>query len=433
MAIEPLEIIPQNEDGLSKSLELHINGKTILTPNFAIRPSSKLDLDAYYELKSKSILPYSSSLVIRYVDAHKFIEPDIKKSKQITLFGISIKQNFVDSINKDLILIDPSMEYLYYKGVDRFYSVPNLPKIIEEFVNDCSLRYGQKDYEKYKNYKYEQLLEILENNKLIRFNMVRDSFKWQLHYKSDLLIPPTPLIDSRRTLNISYLINQLSKEITKTYDTNIECATYYLLNISSLKNENIINDIKRNLDRDDSQVIIFKFKYLNLNTENYHREREIYKDLIYDLSYFSKETNKIFILLEGGNQTFPSAVRGFDIVSSSYNGDVDYRRNRSSTNRSPWGYWYNPEYMIFMDRESILRIARNNNGNLPCYCPVCNSVKNPELLEIEEWNSQRRFHYIHARHEEMKEIHDAIPKGETMIGAMDKLNRSQLKYLNDLF
>jgi len=433
MAIKPLEIIPQQENGLVKSFELHINEKTIITPNFAIRPSSKIDFDEFYNVKSKYRLPFTSSLVIRYTDADKLIKANLNKSKQTTLFGTSIKQDFINSINKDIILVDPSMEYLYYKGVEKFSSIDNLPNLIDEYVNSCSLLKNDEYFNKYKNEKYGEFLSEIDKNKLKRFNMIRELFKAQLEFKADILIPPTPIIDSKRTFNLSHTINKTSKEVAKTFDSDIECATYYLLKSNILKNEEIVNDIIRNIEKDNSKVFVLKFKYVNLNTENTHREREIYSNVMKDLSYISKESNKIFILLEGGNQIFPSAVLGFDIVSSSYNGDVDYRRSRSDDNRNPWGYWYSPEHMIYMNRETVLRISHNNGNTLPCYCPICSSIKNPEFLSIDEWNSHRRIHYIHSRHEEMREIHEAIPKGESLIGVKDKLQRSQLKYLGDLF
>ena len=123
-------------------------------------------------------------------------------------------------------------------------------------------------------------------------------------------------------------------------------------------------------------------------------------------------------------------MTGFNIVSTSFNGDKDDRHSRKK--RSPYGKWYDPEYMIYRSREELFKIINNSEQKtIPCSCPPCSSPATFMTDDESEYNRKVKAHYIFAREAEMKEIYDAI-KNRTIGMARDRVDRSQLGNLKDL-
>ncbi|MDH5634405.1 MAG: hypothetical protein OEY30_01115 [Candidatus Bathyarchaeota archaeon] len=189
--------------------------------------------------------------------------------------------------------------------------------------------------------------------------------------------------------------------------------------------------IKQHIEAaEDTRLTIFKFKYMNLNSEERTLEKNAFKSLLMELSFIaSRLENKAFMLLEGANQTFPSALTGFDIVSSSFNGDKEDRHTRRE--HSPFAKWYDPEYMIYRSRDELMQIISNNYNVVPCHCPICTSASSFLTEDFTEYNRNVKMHYLFCREAEMKEIFDGTKQKTTPMGR-DKLQRSQLKNLIDL-
>jgi hypothetical protein len=436
MSFNRLEVLHDKEirDKFSKSRGLKIGNKSIVTPTFCLRPKNAEELDLMLRLKSEYSFGFLSAYVIRLIDLQRTIYPRIGSISQINLFGQLIEDQFSSSLARDIILIDPALEYLYYDVEDvlvRLSSISFLPWNIRNYAKKCicEKKYREKgDYRKWREAFHNKFwTEILEND-AERTRMIRDIQNTELRNKADILIPPVPFITSKRLLDAAILINQRSREIARGRS---ESADYFPLRSDMLRDEEIMNTIKKHIENSEAaRLTVFKLKYLNLNNEEKILEKNSYKSLLMELSFLSQHLrNKAFMLLDGGNQLIPSAVTGFDIVSSSFNGDKEDRHIKNQ--RDVFAKWYDPEYLIYHSRQDLLTILRNNQGVVPCHCPVCSIPSNYFAENFIEYNRSVKMHYLFCREAEMSEIYNAIERKTTAMGA-DKLQRSQLKNLADL-
>ena len=149
-----------------------------------------------------------------------------------------------------------------------------------------------------------------------------------------------------------------------------------------------------------------------------------------ELSFLSQHIeNKSFALFESGNQTFPSALTSFAIVSTSFSLDREDRHHRQK--RSPFAKWYDPLSMTFRDKQTLAILMENNDGHIPCHCPICRESPSFMKSEFTEYNRATKKHYMRIRDQEMKEIFAAIKKQDALMG-FEKLQRSSLKNLTDI-
>jgi hypothetical protein len=191
-----------------------------------------------------------------------------------------------------------------------------------------------------------------------------------------------------------------------------------------------MSTIKQYVSTSESPLTLFKFKNLNLNDENMSLERAAFKSFLMELSLVSQKfENKAFGLLEVGNQTFPTAVSSFAIVSTGFNLDREDRR-KDQKEISPFMNRYDPMNMVMQSKETFLTTFKNNGEVIPCQCRVC--IENPTIPnDFIEYNRQAKEHYLLCREQEMIEIIVAIEKQESQM-AFEKLQRSSLKNLIDI-
>ena len=438
MSYSRLEVIhyPNRRNRFSKSVDLKIGQKKVMTPNFSLRLKNAEELDLLLRVKSRYSLNFLSTYVVRLFDSPRTLYQSIKalSHKQKKLGGGIVEERFPSSLGRDVIFIDPALEYLYYDVENilrRITSLFFLPKILRDYAKACLK--GKKmriksDYRKWREAYHRKFWNRIYEDHSKRTRMIRDIQNLEIRNKADVLLPPVPIVTSSRMLDIALLMNERSRELARGKK---ESADYFLLRFDALRKDDIMNKIKQHIENaEDTRLTIFKFKYMNLNDEERALERTAYKTLLMELSFVAQHLeNKAFMLLEGGNQIFPSALAGFDIVSSSFSGDKEDRHSRKT--RSPFANWYDPEYMIHRSREELIQIIQNNNGAVPCHCPICASPSAFLTSDFTEYNRNVKKHYIFSKESEMKEIFTAIEHKTTAMG-VDKLQRSSLKNLIDL-
>jgi len=187
--------------------------------------------------------------------------------------------------------------------------------------------------------------------------------------------------------------------------------------------------MKQYIENSPSPLTIFKFKDMNLNHEDLSLERRAFKELLSELSFLSQHVeNKTFALLESGNQTFVSALSSTAVVSTSFSMDREDRRHRAKVTR--FASWYDPTSMTLRNKETFDTLVENNNGYIPCHCPICTTSSFIDN-EFTEYNRKTKMHYMCCREQEMREIYTAIEKQDALMG-FDKLRRSSLKNLADV-
>jgi hypothetical protein len=436
MSTSRLEVVhyPDRSSNFSKSVDLKIGQKAVTTPNFCLRLKNSEELDLLLNMKSRYSPNFLSSYVVRLLDTPRTLYSKIRALSQQSLFGEATEERFPSSMGRDLLFIDPALEYLHYHAeftLPKIASLFFLPKGLRDYAQKC-LREKKvrerSDFQKWQDAYHRRFWTDIFEDDSKRTRLIRDIHDLEIKNKADILIPPVPLITSPHMLDIAILINEKSRELARG---KRESADYFLLRVDALRKDEIMNRIKQHIESaEDTRLTIFKFKYMNLNEEERTLEKNAYKSLLMELSLVAQHSeNKAFALLEGANQIFPSALTGFDIVSSSFNGDKEDRHTRRE--HSPFAKWYDPEFMVYRSHDELLQIVHNNGNIVPCHCPVCATPKSFLTDDFIEYNRNVKMHYLFSRDTEMKEIFEAIRQNTTRMG-VDKLQRSQLKNLVDL-
>jgi|GEM_PF-6547962 len=439
MSANKLEVIHYKDRRCkhSESVDLKINNKTLISPVFAPRLKNANELNLFLEIQSNNVPIHLSAYVVRLFDIGKTLGYRLKKASQTNLLGETTDAVFSSSLERDLILIDPALEYLFYiANMSRLEHSPYVSSLIRAYA-----RRFIKDRENVKKAGKEAPISANKSREIMhtnfwscmykeankRMKLIRDTFHAEMKYRADLFIPPVPLVTSPYLLDVAIFMNEKSQAYV---EGKIECADYFVLKPHILTNDSMMATIKQYIENSPSPLTIFKFKNLNLNHEDLSLERRAFRDLLAELSFLSQHVeNKAFAFFEVGNQTFVSALSSVAFVSTAFNLDREDRRRHTEVTR--FASWYDPDSMTLRNKKTFETVIENNNGNIPCHCPVCSSSPSFIDNEFTEYNRKTKMHYLHRREQEMKEIYEAIEKQDALMG-FDKIRRSSLKNLVDV-
>ena len=421
----------------SESVDLKINNKTIVSPTFAPRLKNKNELKLYLEVKSAYAPMHLSVYVTRLFDVGKTLYFRLKRASQTNLLGETTDAEFSSSLMKDVILVDPALEYLYYTAnMNRLAHSPYVSRSIKAYATDFvkkreKLRKDKsgtsESIEEFKEANHTNFWTCMYKDASRRMKLIRDTFNVQMKSRADILIPPVPLIASSHLLDVAIFMNEKSRAYA---EGKRECADYFVIKQKILRNEHMMSQIKEYIANSTSPLTVFKFKNLDLTNPDLSLERSAFKSLLMELSFLSSHIkNKSFALFESGNQTFPSALTGFAIVSTSFSLDREDRHHRKK--RSPFANWYDPMSMTFRDKQTLSIMMDNNDGHIPCNCPICTESPSFMKSEFTKYNRKTKRHYTWIRNQEMKEIFTAIKEQDALMG-FEKLQRSSLKNLTDI-
>jgi hypothetical protein len=386
------------------------------------------------------------TFVMRVFDASRLLLPWINMKKQRVLAADirpvpMLHNQFLD---KTITLIDPATEYLDFEfHFDDFVNLASkvrFPQQVMTYLNTKERRRKNSppdDYKRWKVQAHKHFWYDLDRERRRLNDFITNYFDIESKFETKILVPPMPFVDNEGLLDISVRVNNMSKALAVDRG---ECATYFLLSKSTLRNPNILTKITEYLQNDTATLTIFKFKNLKLWEAGTNVERDAFRDLNQVMSDTKKENpKKLFMLLEGSYQCFPSASYGFDIVSSSLRLlDVD---SAYGTNAGYGGYFvednlWNARYI------DLPEIMRNNNGSLPCPCHVCRRIsydkEDSELkyddkkITPEEWNNYRREHNLFSMNSLMKIINRAIREKQIELVRERIKNSTELSTLKTL-
>ena len=151
-------------------------------------------------------------------------------------------------------------------------------------------------------------------------------------------------------------------------------------------------------------------------------------------------SKKCTILLEGGQLTYPSLVRGFDIVTNNLSGKNKLgggRRKPGQIVDTHSSYYVGskkilyPYALIQELSENELKIT-NNEHALPCQLFCCKDVKTLDGMTSNCWNySIVRPHFALTMNEDAKNVSDFIYKNNIQ-DAKQSLLKSELCVLKHL-
>lgn len=440
-----IEVKEESRDRYARLTKIKIGQKIISTPNFCTQIQDTGELELFIKLREQYPSDRLTTNVVRFVDIRQALWRLHPKTPTDVFMQVR-KDKYSLFFEKQVLLIDPSLEYLYYQPrINGFQTNPYTPRSIIDYINEIEKLKRETEYKlgKRKSYKsfeskrdshHRQFWRELADEKSIesnqkRFELIRSFLQCGLDYGADAILPPVPLIDSEEMLEIAQKINDDTKELSRG---KRHCATFLLFKSSALSDWSLLDKALGYLAENSSESLTaIKFKYLDLTSKDSQTERDNYREFMSSLEFFTRTfKNRACVVLENNCQTFVSPLAGFDIVSSSFtNFDIE----RSFGKHPPYGKWLDPVLLIQRPWKDMKRIYANH-GMLPHGCGFCRSVKVKELEELsaDDWYIVRRGHVALFMDEWLGYIEKAIKDDKNIELIVDRLSNSKIQILKDL-
>ena len=426
-----LSVSETERDRYARAARISIGGREVDTPHFLTRVGSAEEFLSLQELIEHNSSSPIRGCVVRLFDARNILGPSIADLGQTQVDAISryVGSNFQKFLDEAVLIIDPATEYLFYEHyLSRWAYDKMMPRPISEYSRTLLSKKensDSSDYDNWKEAKHTLFWNNLAKDPVSRNKLIGDVLDLELQYRTTILLPPVPVIRSKRDLEIAIQINEVAQAISA--GKNAEYASYFVMQKGTLDDDALMDELLRYLSNSTIPIVALKFKYLNLATSGGVHQLMAYRSFLQQLS-FLKETfpDRVYIVLENGYQVFPSATVAFDFVSThmtGYDGDSEFGHGE-------YGAWFDPDQMVHIPFKHVKEIYRNNLNRLPCAHDACGSI-NVETVDPDSWNSLRRKHYVLTMGDYMTIISEAI-KAKKVELAIDKLINSDLSRLKKL-
>jgi len=416
-------------DRYARETQLRLDSLTVSTPQFGVLTRGRDEFELFIRMRKNFQLDRVSACIIRLFDVASTILPRIREEQQTTINGGVFGEDFRSVRKSTLILVDPATEYLFYESnLSKFTSSAVIPEPFREYARRCESKkksQSSDEYLKWKDANHRMFWGETYNDPKKRIQVVGETLDLELRSGANVTMAPVPIKNSSTSFGISTKMNEVMRELSR--DKAAQSSTYFLIHKSALNDERLMDEITSYIEKDDARLTILKFKQLDLTESARVSEREAYREFLLNLALIrQKKPSRGFTLLEGENQTFPSATVAFDLVSTSFTGqDGD-----GSGGRTPYGKWYDPKEMTQRDFQQVQRIVRTT-GILPHGCPFCRSASNLSSITPQEWYAGRRIHYCHCMQEFMEMIARAIKERNVEL-AREKIVNSSMSVLKTL-
>ncbi len=429
-----ISIIEQNRDRRSRTAEITIGEKKVITPNFSVRIKNLTELNAFINFRYNASLSHVSSCVFKYTDVSNLMQSLLNDDLTKYFPNMKIEETPTKNFMKKVpIIIDPSMDSLYYSS-----EVANFDKrglTLDPAMRKYILDYGTRNksvskgrltrsaVNKWRNKNLNEFWRKIRDKDDVRTKFIENMLKEQIKFRSDIPVAPTPLITSDEMLEIAIKVNDKSRELARSL--NETCATSFYFQSSILSDYNALGKVVQYIRNDyESPLTVFKFKNIDLTDVKKIFPRKNYRTLLLDLDYLSQKDDKIFMILENGVQTFISSLVGFHLVSSGFDG---FDKVGGGFRGGPFGSWYDTLTMTWRSFKKEIEPMFEEHNRLLCDCEVCRKYKSLPS-NVQEWYVDRRIHHIIQRNQDNSMIVDSIDKGD-IIHALDKLGRSEISIL----
>lgn len=427
-----LLVSEQDRDRFSRVATVKIGKKKILTPSFTTLIQNPYELDLFLYLKSEYKPPRLGAFIVRYFDAPETLR-NVQPHVKTDVLGRVREDKYSLFMRNNIFMIDPVTEYLYYDTrMGGFFKNPSTPKNVIDHL--YKLRREKKyqgkgsSYSKRRDKLHTEFWRQISEDPKMRINFVKRFLEYQMGCGVDVVIPPAPLIYSKKMLEIAISINDVSREIARGRRL---CANYYLVKSTVLKKDSLMNEIKQSvLENSSKTVTVFKFKNLDLTNPSYIVQRDNYRELMLDLAYLCQTfENRACMILENSYQAFASPFAGFDLVSSSF---TMFDKDVSFSEHPPYGKYLDPVWKVHRTFDEMVRIYKNL-GRLPCPCKACREVTLPDLsmMSPDEWYALRRIHIPLYMDTWMEYVARAVKDKNTEL-VRDSFANSKITILKDL-
>lgn len=417
-------------DRYARSAKITLGERVVESPHFFTRLSNPDELRSFQELVMEGY-PRIQGCVVRLFDAKNVLGPSIMDLTQTRVDAISkyVGSRFQEFLSKTIVVVDPATEYLFYEHhLSKWANDKATPRLIVDYARSRlgkKERLDQGEYDNWKEANHTLFWNKLSQDAAARNTLIGDVFDLELHYRSSILLPPVPVIRSKRDLEIAIQFNEIALAISS--GKSVECAAYFIMQRGILDDEAIIDALFRYLSGASHRMVVLKFKYLDLAKSGSIHQLTAYRNFLQQVS-FLKETfpDRVYMVLENGYQVFPSATVAFDFVSTHMTGfDKD-----SEFGHGEHGSWFDPEQMVHIPFKDMKEVYRNNQNRLPCAHASCADI-DVDTIDADSWNILRRKHYVLTMSDYMTIIAGAIRTKRVEL-AIDKLINSDISRLKKL-
>jgi len=428
-----LQVAEQDRDRYTRVTTIELNKKKLSTPCFVTQIKNKYEFDIFFSLKEKYFPTQLDGFVVKYPDVPSVlrkVQPNIKND----IFGRVREDKYTLFMKRNLFLIDPATDYLYYDtNLDSFLLNHNTPQCIIDYATKLRMEKKNKDPKVSFNKRKERLHKEFWKKRISsdseKISFVKTILDYQRRSGADILLPPAPLIDSKEMLKIAIEINNVAKGIARIH--NKQCATYLNVKSTVLKSDELMDKIKLAVYENSSKSLtVFKFKNLDLSLPRAVIPRDNYRRLMIDLAYYHQDfENRACMVLENSHQSFVSPFAGFDLVSSSF---TFYDRSISYSEHPPYGSYFDPIAKIHIPFDNVAK-GYDKLGRLRCPCQSCKDVKVADLrlLKPKQWNVIRRMHIpLYMNHWMMYVIRAVKEKNTELV--RDSFSNSKVSNLKDI-
>jgi hypothetical protein len=435
-----------HRDRYARTGEASYLSKNILLPCHGIGIRSAQDFDIFISLRfahDTSHLGFCSTQLAyaddTFVTLRKKIAEENLKFKP-TASGTQLKT----FTQKTFLAVEPSTEFTYWDHQRAFEKIQvslETPKFLKDYVTEIFKKrkqfgLGSPEYRKWKTDFFDSKWSETVRDEDVLNDLILQNYEGQKTCGADILIPPTNPIISDKTFEYAKKIIENTASIWKT-----STAAYLVLQQSVLKNDDLLSRILEFYRITKLPILILKikdFEPLDPDRVDLRKAFSLIQETFCNLR--EKNSNKCTILLEGGKLTYPSLIRGFDIVTNNLSGrnKLGGGKRKKGVNPSPFSRYYVNSKMVFYQHEKMQEFARNElkftNGKyaLQCRLPCCCDIVTIDGLTKSFWNNSiARPHFALSMNEEAKYVSDLVYTNQVQ-KAKERLLKSELCILKNL-
>ena len=422
------EITIAKWDRYSRATTMVIDQKEILTPCFATHVKNLLDFTIYRDVRAQnSDLTHCGMCIMPFYLASKIMGPLLSSVDQRTLSGKYLNRPFIE---QTVFAFDPCTEFMTYSSdftniVSNYQTPTPIKKYFQNTIQD-KRNNTISNVSKYMREQNDEFWTRMISNTTESNNMVLTDFENAKLFGANMYLTRVPLITSNKSFEHWRYFDALGKKLW--HDGLV--TTYLPCSKDILYRADLFNDLINFITEDTTPITIIKIKDLNLVDPDKYQEFQNYKLLLEHINGIKlSRPSRSFILLEGGYQTYPSVISGFDVVSTSLRGtDADFVRSGKSE-EGGYGKFFHPRMLINLRYSHIVDAA--TNGTIDCNCIYCNDVK-LDAITKDFWNALRRQHALFIWNKLMGDLNNMIQHNNVEDATEKVLENSRLKILKDV-
>ena len=413
-------------DRFARSAKITLNGFDTDCPYFFTLVQNAAEFESLREIAIQG--QHFGGCVVRIFDAPSVIGSR-SNQYQMTIESQMMRSEEESRTYKRTfpIIIDPSTEYLYYrKHVPGWITLNNLPVSLRKYLAKyrTAMRFNGNDQKTLRRYHGQLWNDQIADHPDLEHELIGFFFDTELAFDSATLLPPVPVVDTELDLETTFEINRLAR--LDATGKNAELGNYFILQPSMIESERIRNRIVDFVATSPVRLSAFKFKFARLAGSG-PGLLEGFADFYERLAQVREQhSEKTLMVMESGEQVFPSAAVTFDFVSTSMTGFDSDRGGKAEGLGSLIDY----RKKVSIKIGAVQRAYRNNDNHPSCNHAVCQPVS-PLSASPDVWYKIRRQHYVLTMDDFMADIARYIGEGNIEQARRDLVN-SHLSNLKEL-